>query len=81
MQVTRNLATRLVTKVLTVEVRRTSNSLGICGNKGLDNAKLMAVHDVAMKNYPLKQLQMKAIVKQEMRTAIDTACRQTNKSS
>ena len=51
MQVTRNLATRLVTKVLTVEVRRTSNSLGICGNKGLDNAKLIAVHDVTMKNY------------------------------
>ena len=73
----RNLASRLATQVFTVEERTTSNSRGLCGKKALDPSKLKAIHEVAVKNYPLERLETKASVEKEMRTAIDEACRKT----
>ena len=73
----RNLASQLATQVFTVEERTTSNSRGLCGKKALDPSKLKAIHEVAVKNYPLERLETKASAEKEMRTAIDEACRKT----
>ena len=77
----RNLASRLATQVFTVEKTTTSNSRGLCGKKALDPSKLKAIHEVAVKNYPLERLETKASTEKEMRTAIDEACRKTKNSS
>ena len=73
----RKLVSRLATQVFTVEERTTSNSRGLCGKKALDPSKLKAIHEVAVKNYPLERLETRASAEKEMRTAIDEACRKT----
>ena len=77
----RNLASWLATQVFTVEERTTGNSRGLCGKKALDPSKLKAIHEAAVKNYPLKGLETKASAEKEMRTAIDEACRKTKNLS
>ena len=73
----RNLASRLATKIFTIEERVRSNSRGLCGKKALNSIKLNAIHKVCIKNFPLERLETKTMAEKDMRNAIDEACRKT----
>ena len=73
----RNLAARRALRLFSPQERAESNCRGVLGKKTLKKAKVAAIFNVSMKQFPLQRLETDAMAAKEMRNAVDECCRKT----